>query len=89
MGCYRITLLSELGERSEDAQAVQAAGYPVTLLFPADTRVAVVRGQWRRLDSGEIEATYRTRDELLMALGSIGIEAPAPAGRDEEGTWSI
>ena len=89
MGCYRITLPSELGEHPEDAQAVQSAGYPVTLRFPADVRVAVVRGQWSRLYSGEIEATYRTRDELLMALGSIGIETPALAGRDEESTWSI
>jgi hypothetical protein len=57
--------------------------YPVTLRFPADVSVGVVGGQWQRLPSGEIEASFRTKDELavcLAASGTSGFATTEPAG---------
>lgn len=39
----------------------------LTLRLPADSRLPVVHGQWRRVDSGEILATY-SEEQLAVAL---------------------
>ena len=39
----------------------------ITLRWPAQAPVVTIGGKWRRLPSGEIEATY-TREELILAL---------------------
>lgn len=38
-----------------------------TMIWPVGSNMGVIDGKWKRLDSGEIEATY-TRDELEAAL---------------------
>lgn len=35
----------------------------ITVRWPRESNVPTIRGQWRRLSDGRIEATY-TRDEL-------------------------
>lgn len=40
---------------------------PVTILWPADSLIAVGE-QWQRLEDGRIEATYQTEEELEWAL---------------------
>lgn len=42
--------------------------FPLTLIWPADAKVAVPEGRWRRLASGRIEATYESRRELEVCL---------------------
>ena len=58
-------------------------GYPITLVWPADIQgVGIIAGQWRRLETGEIEATYQSRRELTLAM------APALAGYDGSPGWA-
>jgi hypothetical protein len=40
------------------------------VVWPAGAKVPAVRGHWRRLGTGEIEATY-TREELAVCMGTI------------------
>jgi hypothetical protein len=40
----------------------------VKIQFPADAQVLVISGCWRRLESGEIEATYPSYELVLYAL---------------------
>ena len=42
----------------------------ITLLWPAGAKVATIGGQWRRLETGEIEATY-THDQLELCLAAM------------------
>jgi hypothetical protein len=43
----------------------------ITFILPGDTRLPLIHDQWRRLESGEIEATF-TREQLALCLGIIG-----------------
>jgi len=45
--------------------------WPCVIVWPADTKVAMPAGKWRRLDTGEIEATYATPYELEMAMACV------------------
>lgn len=38
------------------------------ILWPAEARVAVIGGQWRRLPDGRIEAVYTDKSELALCL---------------------
>jgi len=49
---------------AEDTARPSSVQYPVVLMWPADARIAVINGQWRRLEDGRIEAIYHDRDEL-------------------------
>lgn len=42
--------------------------YPVTIRWAAGSHVGVIHGQWKRLESGEIEAVYNTPFELRESL---------------------
>jgi hypothetical protein len=42
--------------------------WPVKIIWPAEAKIAVVGGQWRRLKSGQIEATYHTLQELELGI---------------------
>ncbi len=42
--------------------------FPVTMHWPADAQIAVIGGQWRRLNNGEIEATYNDIEELRFCI---------------------
>lgn len=42
--------------------------YPVTIRWAAGSQVGVIHGQWKRLESGEIEATYNDLTELRESL---------------------
>ena len=44
------------------------AAYPATLRHPAGAHVGVVSGDWRRLETGEIEATYPSYEILALGL---------------------
>jgi 5S rRNA maturation endonuclease (ribonuclease M5) len=69
-----------------DATSADApkSGYPITLVWPADLQgVGVVEGQWRRLETGEIEATYPDRETLAYAI------APAPSECDSCPEWAL
>jgi hypothetical protein len=50
--------------------------YPVTLVFPPEAKVAVVGDHWRRLASGEIEATYMSHEELALSMAAVGHDWP-------------
>lgn len=39
----------------------------MTIIFPGNAEVATIAGKWRKLKTGEIEATY-TRQELNLCL---------------------
>jgi hypothetical protein len=46
--------------------------YPVTLVWPTDLEgVGVVEGQWRWLETGEIEATYPDPESLALAMAPV------------------
>jgi hypothetical protein len=68
-----------LQERKTSAAKVTARpavvpepGYPITLIWPADIKgVGVMEGQWRRLATGEIKATYPTRESLALATAPV------------------
>jgi hypothetical protein len=53
---------------AEDAATSSSVQYPVALVWPADAKVAVISGQWRRLEDDRIEATYNDRDELAWCI---------------------
>ena len=42
--------------------------WPVKIIWPPAAKIAVVGGQWRRLKSGQIEATYHTLQELELGI---------------------
>lgn len=44
------------------------AAWPVTIRWPADSKIGVIHGQWQRLPTGEIEATYQDAFELRNCL---------------------
>lgn len=43
-------------------------GFPHVILWPAGTPLAAVGGKWRRLEDGQIEATYDTCEELEVCI---------------------
>ena len=68
--------------------APKATKWPLTMIWPPGTSAGLIHGQWRRLPSGEIEATYKDRDELSIALrfvddGDIGSPDWKPTRRAE------
>lgn len=63
----------EMEARLSAAQG-QASRYPVTLVFPPDASVSVVGGQWKRLATGEIQATFNSRQELALCLAAVGVK---------------
>jgi hypothetical protein len=52
---------------SPEAQAIEKPRLPLTILWPADSIIAVGE-QWQRLEDGRIEAIYQTQEELEWAL---------------------
>jgi hypothetical protein len=42
----------------------------VILVYPSNAQIATIAGKWRRLPSGELEATY-TREELELCERAI------------------
>ena len=61
--------------------------YPLTLLWPGDTRAALPHGRWRRLPDGRIEATYNSQDELDLCLEPTRVNGSAP--RTERGRKAL
>jgi hypothetical protein len=58
--------------RPDSAPRRYAQGAPkLTVVWPAGAKVPTVRGHWRRLGTGELEAAY-TREELALCMGAIG-----------------
>jgi len=53
---------------AEDTAGPSSVQYPVVLVWPADAKIAVINGQWRRLEDGRIEAIYHDRDELAWCI---------------------
>jgi hypothetical protein len=64
-------LRARCGAATEDTASPCHSWTRVTLIWPPDVQIAVVRDQWQRLPDGKIEATY-TREELGMALAICG-----------------
>lgn len=55
------------------AEAADGGCFPVTLHFPAGLKgLGVPVGRWRQPETGEIEATYETREELALGLAAAG-----------------
>ena len=54
--------------------------FPLTLIWPADTQVAMPGDNWRRLDGEYIEATYRTPDELRLCMATADANGWTGAG---------
>lgn len=50
------------------ATAASSVQYPVVLVWPADAKIAVIHGQWHRLEDGRIEAIYNNREELTWCV---------------------
>ena len=61
-------------------------GYPVTLRFPANAHIAVPAGQWRRLETGEIEARFNAQEELFWCLAAVGAGVALSLLRGGKGT---
>lgn len=55
-------------------EAAGSGTWPHTLVWPADSKVPVIGGQWERLSDGRIMATYANREELALVLAAIGRE---------------
>ncbi len=78
---------------AEDAANPSGVQYPVALVWPADAKVAVINGQWRRLEDGSIEAVYNDRDELAWCIETTkllrqgGAAAPEVADASENETY--
>ena len=51
---------------------ILANAYPLTLLFPAAVRAGFPAGQWRRLESGEVEVVFNTPAELAATVATAG-----------------
>jgi hypothetical protein len=89
VGRHRDEAVAFLRERATlEAEAMPAKetepDYPVTLVWPADLQgVGVVEGQWRWLETGEIEATYPDRESLALAI------APVLAEHDGSPEWAL
>ncbi len=64
-------LRARCGVATEDNASPHRSWAHVTFIWPSDTRIGVVHGQWQRLPDGRIEATY-TREELGIALAICG-----------------
>jgi len=64
---YELEQGSSLQEQGPDEGEPSDASERITLLWPEGAKVATIGGQWRRLETGEIEATY-TRDQLRLCL---------------------
>jgi hypothetical protein len=58
--------------------------WPITLRWPANSPVGVISGQWRRLDSGEVEAVYRSYEELLWCIAWLSNEPTLFLCTDED-----
>ncbi len=44
---------------------------PIVVTYPPNAEIATIAGKWRRLPTGEIEATY-TREEFELCQRVIG-----------------
>ena len=64
---YELEHLPSAPVQAESSPEPPGSGDHITLLWPADAKVATIKGHWRRLDTGQIEATY-TRDQLELCL---------------------
>ena len=53
---------------AEGATPASSVQYPVVLVWPADAKIAVINGQWHRLEDGRIEAIYNNRDVLAWCI---------------------
>jgi hypothetical protein len=53
-------------------KAQDCPGYPLVLAFPAEARMALIHGQWRRLADGRMRATFNSHAELLLCLAAVG-----------------
>jgi len=57
----------------------------VTLIWPGDVQMVTIGDKWRRLPTGEVEATY-TREELALCLALMDrIAARRKGGKEAEG----
>lgn len=50
-----------------EIQEVRETFKTITIRWQADSKIPTIRGKWRRMDDGRIEARY-TRDELAKCL---------------------
>jgi hypothetical protein len=91
-------LASTGGSRPGSAPRQHASVAPkLTVVWPAGAKVPTVRGHWRRLGTGEIEAAY-TREELALCLGAVGalsgsetaaaLVAPVTIGSPDGAGWA-
>lgn len=54
-------------KKEEASEELSAAGDCITMVWPPGAQIATIEGYWRRLDGGEIEATY-TREQLELCV---------------------